>query len=369
LKKRYKFLGFLICTLIILSFFNSISQIETTDPKLIDFFPQRIETKLNLGDFAVTEHTTVVNIIDLDNILVDETIRVRNNQNDTDSISMWANQNHTNLIISDSEDNHLSYDYVNDTNLVIIALNTQMNTSDAITLFFEYDLIPNLEQVNTQGRKKTAEYTLRFYQTISYPTSKYTLKIGLPRGFYERYNPIPSYDEYIQSGARLFYSWEYTEIQETPSQLSFALFFNELLPKSSPIWGYVIGILVGLIAGSCIVYLLMRRGSSKLEEELEKIYLTKNQQLLLKLIEEKQGKVTQQEIIKITNFTKSKVSRNLTPLEESGLITKEKWGREYKVEITKKGLKVAEKIVARELQFSKKLNEPDISKVEDTMYR
>ena len=111
----------------------------------------------------------------------------------------------------------------------------------------------------------------------------------------------------------------------------------------------------------------MRRGSSRLEEEIEKIYLTKNQQLLLKLISEKEGKMTQQDIIRITNFTKSKVSRNLTPLEENGLIAKEKWGREYKVKLTKKGLKVAQKIVAEVLQNSEVLNQPDFSKEEKTM--
>ena len=129
----------------------------------------------------------------------------------------------------------------------------------------------------------------------------------------------------------------------------------------------MVGPLLGLTLGCSFMYFWMRRESAKLTEEMDKIYLTKNQQLLLKVIDEKQGKITQQELIAISNFTKSKVSRNLTPLEENGLISKEKWGREFKVYLTKKGSKLSKKIVAEELQRSSRITQPDFSKEKKTM--
>ena len=280
---------------------------------------------------------------------------------------MWFNQSYSNLIISNNDDVSFFYEFI-DKNLLHISLLSQLNESQEITLNLRYNLIPILESFKPEKNKNSVSHTFWFYQTFTYTTDCFTLNVGLPKWCLERNPPSPPYDEKDDSGHRTHYTWEFLERQAL-SYLNFGISFNEPLPASNPIWGYIIGPILGMIVGASIVYLLMKRGSSRLEEELEKIYLTKNQQLLLKIIEEKQGKTTQQEIIAITNFSKSKVSRNLTPLEENGLVVKEKWGREYKVSITKKGMKVAEKIVAKKLQNSEIINQPDISKEEKTTYR
>ena len=70
--------------------------------------------------------------------------------------------------------------------------------------------------------------------------------------------------------------------------------------------------------------------------------LSENQLELLKIIVENSGKVSQKALCELTSFSKSKISRNIVPLEERGLLRREKWGRTYVVYITDSGKKVVE---------------------------
>ena len=327
-----------------------------------NFSSYESEPRLALGNFTISKHTTYVNMYDIDNIIIDEDITIVNNQNDTDFLYIVINQNQSDLSISDYDNNQLSFEEISETELHI-NLKSNLTQGNHITISLHYKLDIVLDSVSGKPRYYIFPYT----QYFTYFTNQYTLHVKLPSGCFLHYplDCFPDYNSTDTSRNRLFITWE----DENLGSVSFSdyiIFFDEA-PKPRNIWGYVVGPLIGLIAGASAVYLWMKRGSTRLEEEIEQIYLTKNQQLLLKLIEEKQGKITQQQLIVITNFSKSKVSRNLTPLEENGLVEKEKWGREYKVSLTKKGLKVAKKIVAEELQNLEKLNQTDISKEEGTM--
>ena len=70
--------------------------------------------------------------------------------------------------------------------------------------------------------------------------------------------------------------------------------------------------------------------------------LTETQKELLWIIAEKGGKISQKELCTITGYTKTKISRNLISLEQQVLVTKEKWGRNFRVYITETGRKVIE---------------------------
>ena len=350
--------------MIILSFSISTEYVQTDTIIPALHTDNNFESVPILGNFTVSKHLTEIDIKSVDYIEILETITIKNYQNDTSYLHIWLNQTYSSLNITDEDNVPLLYQRVNDTNLLNITLNTQLNSSKDITLKLDYESVTQLDYVPGDP----TYYIFRFNQSFTYFTNDYILTVRLPIGSFLHTDSIPESSILTFSGKRLYIEWEFDDLQRSTYK-SFAIFFDEPLFESKPIWGYIVGPLLGIVAGASIVYLLMKRGSSRLEEEIEKIYLTKNQQLLLKLIHEKQGKITQQEIIQFTNFSKSKVSRNLTPLEENGLIVKEKWGREYKVSMTKKGLKVAQKIVAEELQKSEVLNQPDISKEEDTIYR
>ena len=120
------------------------------------------------------------------------------------------------------------------------------------------------------------------------------------------------------------------------------VFFDEPSNSSPAIWIIVIGPILGTILGASSVYWWMKKREKKSIEQLGKIFLTDEQKLILKIVLNNEGKITQKELIKQTQFTKSKISRNLFPLEEYGLIKKEKWGREFKIYITESGEKILE---------------------------
>ena len=368
LNKNSKILRLFIYLLIVLLFSISfgLGQIEKFLPT--SHFHDREQTNMSMGNFITTDHLTTVDISDIDNITITEQITISNNQNSTESVYLWLNQTenqkYNDLIITDEVGNQLNYELVNDTDLLNITLQSELDVDKDTTLFLTYKMITQLGKVEVP--RDTSYYVFVYNQFFSYTTNQYTLLIRLPERCFPHGESVPGDSTSVVSGKNVHIIWERNSISPSSSPESFIVYFDE--EKSlNPIWGYVVGPLLGLALGCSFMYFWMRRGSSKLKEEIEKIYLTKNQQLLLKLIDENQGKITQQELIMITDFTKSKVSRNLTPLEENGLISKEKWGREYKVYLTKKGSKLSKKIVAEELQQSSKKTQSDFSKEEKTM--
>ncbi len=368
LKQRTKLIRLIFFTLII----SSICLCNSSgDYSVIKSSKNLVNTDrpfLSLGDFTVTNHETLIDIESIDNITIDETITLRNNQNDTDSLNITFSQpnpqnlTYESLIISNYVEGYqLPFVFVNDTNLISIDLLSQLNTSEEITILLSYNLPIELPEVSG----KPSYFIFQFKQNFSYYTEYHSTFLRLPIGcFIHEDILIPvtpeDYDHEV-SGKRLHLYWERENLL-AQTTLEFIIFFDEPFYPSNYIWAYFVGPILGMLLGGCIVYFWMKRGTQILEEEIEKIYLTKNQELLLRLIDESKGKITQQQLIAITDFTKSKVSRNLTPLEENGLIAKEKWGREFKVSLTKKGQKVAEKLVAEKLQFSEKFSQPDFSK-------
>ena len=318
-----------------------------------------------LGNFIVIDHLTEIGIENVDNIIIEETLTIFNNQNDTNSLYLIFQQPYEYLTISDAEGYLLPFEFVNDTDVLDISLRSQLNSSEDIVIKMRYKLQLTLEFVPANP----SYYIFQYEQYFSHLTYQYTTSVRLPIGCFihdDENIPLPvspvNYTDQL-SGKRLYILWDHANLQ-AESTLGFTVFFDEPITESNLLWLYFVGSAIGMILGGLVVYIWMKRGTKQLEAEVEQIYLTKNQEMLLKIIEEKHGKITQQQLIITSKFTKSKVSRNLTPLEENGLIIKEKWGREFKVNLTKKGEKVAEKLVAKRFHNFEKIEQPDFSKEE-----
>lgn len=376
MKKSTNYFKIIICTTLLLLcsllYFQGQSENVYSEQEL----ENDSYTTSSSADFTVSLHTTDIDIIEIDKININETIKLICKQNGTDSlnISMFLNYNYDSigsLEVLDENEELLDFDIVDGTNLICIYLKSTLNENDKVTikLNYRYLLIPQtIRDPNTDE----IHYFFQFTKYYSFLTEEHSLTVRLPQHSYlyisdsvpEPCLPLPD-SRTTTADDRPIISWTLTNFQaETASGIVIHFTFP---PTEQPlIWLYIIGPLLGLSLGGACVYLWMKRGTQKLEEEIEKIYLTRNQELLLKLIEKAEGKITQQKLIEITKFTKSKVSRNLTPLEENGLIEKEKWGREFKVSLTNKGIKVAEKIVAEEFHKNEKLTKPDFSKEERT---
>jgi uncharacterized membrane protein len=87
---------------------------------------------------------------------------------------------------------------------------------------------------------------------------------------------------------------------------------------------------------------MSKRRERKAVKKIGEIFLNESQKVILHTIIENGGKISQKDLIRKTEFTRSKTSRNLINLENQGLIMKEKWGRNQVVHITKTGEMIIE---------------------------
>ena len=105
---------------------------------------------------------------------------------------------------------------------------------------------------------------------------------------------------------------------------------------------FLVGFAVGVLIGISGISWLIRYREKKAMKKIGMTLLTDNQKSLIKIIYDKKGKVSQKDLCDITGYSKSKISRNLVPLELRGLIKREKWGRTYVIYLTDDGKTVIE---------------------------
>ncbi|MHA1347530.1 MAG: helix-turn-helix transcriptional regulator, partial [Candidatus Heimdallarchaeaceae archaeon] len=147
---------------------------------------------------------------------------------------------------------------------------------------------------------------------------------------------------------RIIVSWMFTNLS-TSSNPFFLVRFDEsivLEPESSFLTSsyslFIFGIIAGIFLGVASTTWLIRYREKKAIQKLGRVLLNENQKALIKIIYDKKGKISQRDLCEITGYSKSKISRNLVPLEERGLIKRERWGRTYVVYLTDDGRTVIE---------------------------
>ncbi|MBN1330097.1 MAG: winged helix-turn-helix transcriptional regulator [Candidatus Heimdallarchaeota archaeon] len=127
---------------------------------------------------------------------------------------------------------------------------------------------------------------------------------------------------------------------------SYRLLFNML----SLLGGLVIG------AGSILLYLVSRRKSiTSTEKQLVTSLLSKSEQDIIKAINLDGGISTQRRICDKTGYSKSKVSKILTKLEEKEVLERNRWGRTNKVTIKNDSFKKLDS----EVNFANEIDEDD----------
>jgi DNA-binding MarR family transcriptional regulator len=319
------------------------------------------------SSIVITTHETRINFLDPQEIIVDESIFFECKY--AASISLleyWINHSYSELEITD-EQGILNYDISNTTGLISINLrnNLYLNQSSYFRISYKLDVDPLI----IEG--KPSYYYFQFRNDISYFTEFQKVTVRLPSFCYlhedeDIEHPIYPDDADISIiGEKILLTWEFEELQYGSNPLIFILFEK---PVGTPkIWPIIVGPLLGLIAGAVGVFFLMRKKERKIYSDLDKVYITNSQRTLLSLINDLDGKTTQKVLIDVTGFSKSKISRNLTPLEEKDLIYREKWGREFKVFITVTGRRLIKKLVAEKLPDSFKEEVADISKGEEQL--
>lgn len=295
---------------------------------------------------TVTRHEIRIDLSNIKEISVNEEIIIKNQANSSVSVfSCWLNQSYSDLIIEDKEGD-LQFEEVNiDESSFLVNLNFSSPLEPDQTVRISLNYILEVELPLIEGRHNY--YSVMFRKAITYFTSFCEIIVRLPQNSIiheDKNNPysyFPEEGELESSGDRLWVIWDFSGVQANSDIYVFVL-FDEPIETNQNIWIPIVGSIAGIIVGATGVYWWTTRRSKKMMEKVGSIFLTSDQKMLLKLIAESGDRITQKEFIKLTGYTKSKISRNLIPLEKQGLIRKQKWGREFRIFITKDGRKVIE---------------------------
>jgi uncharacterized membrane protein len=183
-------------------------------------------------------------------------------------------------------------------------------------------------------------YILTTAQTILANVKNFKLVIFLPEGYVlSPEGAVPRSKDILSDGRSVILIWEMQEPIPAALKGDFkvVVFYERVgwYPNVYHVGVFLAAVLVALI------YAFMRRRPSK-REPPKKVglqgfldILKEDEQRILKIIIDQDG-IDQREIQRLTDFSKTKVSKILTELEKRGAIRKEPYGRRNKVFLTEK---------------------------------
>ncbi len=305
---------------------------------------ETINPKIAQSQISVDYHKLIYILSNPENISVSDSYRLTNNLNSSlNSIIFYFNESIKNLVIE--EDNEATHSY-NITEIpdilspdysISIDLRTTFDLGEKRDIRFRY----NIEKDIVKFDKK---YIVSYFELFStYHTSYESVTVRLDKGseIYPNGGAIIPQESGIimHSTGIIDIYWNFYNISQF-TQKQIEVKFKP--PGRTPVWIFIVGPIVGLTCGIGGTVWFMGRRGRKVIKEIGKVFLSDSEKLLLKLIVQNEGKVSQRNLCTSTGYTKAKVSRNLISLEKQDLITREKWGRNYQVYITDLGKKVIE---------------------------
>jgi len=292
--------------------------------------------------FEIENHDIKIDILSVNEINIAEKFTVLNVYNSSlDSIDMWINQSLSNLDVRDYNGSmsFSTIEFSESSHLLNIQFRSGLlnESSATFVIWYVLDRVPIAESGNSY-------YFFEFYTSSSYPIREQIIEVKIPeRSFiHEEEGLTPYYpsDGFAIAGQRVFLSWTFSTIEPDEQTFIFVRFDKPI--KETPVLGIVFGVIGGVVVGIGTTLLFMRRREKKVVQQISTIYLSDTQKLLLKLISESEGKILQKDLCIETGYTKSRISRNIVPLEEQGLVERDKWGKNYIIRLTENGRKVVE---------------------------
>ncbi|MCG3216294.1 MAG: hypothetical protein KAS63_06220, partial [Candidatus Heimdallarchaeota archaeon] len=187
-------------------------------------------------------------------------------------------------------------------------------------------------------------YFFEFRSYVTYFTKEQIIEIKIPeKSTIHEEEGLTSFfpiESTPIAGKRVYISWSFNELEPFDDTFIFVRFDKPL--GNPPFWVFIVGPCFGVIVGISATFFFMKRKERKAMKKIATIFLSDTQKHLLKLISENKGKILQKELCLQTGFTKSRISRNITPLVEQKLVKREKWGRNFIITLTESGKKVVE---------------------------
>jgi len=293
---------------------------------------------------VVNLHDIKIDLVSVDTIYVEQTLHLLNNLNETiSSIDLRLDQSITQSSLTIRElSTNLNYVISNSTGLIMIQFSELFlsNRTKEIKLLYKMNKVIPLYQSNISF------YWLQCQSIISYYTYNHTISVRLPETSYIYEDGTSSAyfpgNATYQPGRRIIVNWRFENLYAGSDPIYYVTFTEPVIRENSPIWIFILGPILGLAGGVGGTIWVMKKREHRAVKKIGEMFLTETQKELLRIIAEKGGRVSQKELCSITGYTKTKISRNLISLEQQELVTKEKWGRNFRVYITDTGRKVIE---------------------------
>lgn len=169
---------------------------------------------------------------------------------------------------------------------------------------------------------------------IKEPTDRFILKLYLPEGYgllkttEEQLVPYSPENARIGSdGRHVIVEWDIGQ-PDLGSTLSFSVLYEYVGEKPYSMMYYIPPLIILAVV---IVFVRLRKSRDVLS------VLTPDERIVVDVIRKKGGKnIKQRDIVRMTNFSKAKVSRILATLEKRGIVKRERVGRTNKVRLSRK---------------------------------
>jgi len=202
------------------------------------------------------------------------------------------------------------------------------NNISAKTIIYEmsvHDLISTSPKLNIfRYRFPVLEPTERFSVTVKLPLGAVLVEQSELEGTgLQRYEP--NWGTSGSDGRRIFVAWPISnpKVGET---LNVAVIYEQTIEINYVLIGALVLIILIIVVG---IFFYLRR--SKIRAVLP--VLTPSERKVMEILLREKGEVDQRQVVKETDFSKSKVSRVIQNLEDRGLIVRFKKGRANKIKI------------------------------------
>jgi uncharacterized membrane protein len=185
-------------------------------------------------------------------------------------------------------------------------------------------------------------YILSVTHSLFANVKNFEFTVALPPGYGVVENGVSPESTPTSDGRRVILKWELHEpIPPEFKDFRVIVIYETLFEARNYLYPALLALAVAVILFLSYKYLKARGISirllldrkKRLEEKIE--ILKEDEQKIMKLIIENDG-IDQRDIVKITGFSKTKVSKILSELEKRGAIRKEQVGRRNKIYLAKK---------------------------------
>lgn len=232
--------------------------------------------------------------------------------------------------------------------VINIRFNKELAPNETRTVFIEFDTMEFIEP------SKTSDDSYSFSSTFRLPlqVKRFNLVVDLPEGYLLplSINAEPSQAMPVvqpmaainTDGRKLFFEWK--EENVFPNQV---LYYN-IRYKRPPEKRFTLFIIAYFIVVFTSLGFILGRISKRripiLEQEpVMKEILHEDEKRIIRVLMENDGALKQNRLVKLSNYSKTKVSRLLADLEERRLIKKEPFGRTNKVYLTEVARNIMQK--------------------------